>query len=608
MEEKKKESLFKKTFPYFKREIGWSVVGILLAAIVALAMSLRPQISQLIIDRILNPILGEQPVYSDSNMFNWLIDGFGETEYVGMLITLVAAVIVISLVYYIAHYIRWNITQGKTLYGENRMRDRSFYGMLRQGPLTLANYTSGDLLNITNNDTVAVKDLYLHHIPFIFQALFNVLFSLFFLVRISVYLAIVPLVMGVLSGAVSVSYRRVLRKKYDKIRRGSVELNTFVQENINGVRIVRAFATEENEIKGFKKKNDAFKDNFVELARTQAKYTMAFTIIGETVNIACISIGIWLALRGVLTVGEFATFTEYCMRIRRSITMLAGQMGAIQNCTVCANRFLELADKPEEVEDKPNAAAVPDRPDIALKKVYMRFEDKQYALRGVSLSVPYGRRVAIMGKTGSGKSVLMKLLNRLYDCTGGSISLGGVNIKNLRVDEVRRAYSFVMQDVFLFSESVEKNIAFYDESVPHERVEQVARLACAHDFVEKMSEGYETVIGEKGLGLSGGQKQRVSIARALLKDAPIILLDDCTSALDYETEKQIVENIFDSCGDKTVIMATHRATGAARCDEIIYLEDGKIVEQGTHDELMELKGRYYSVFVEQEALRAKEVH
>jgi ATP-binding cassette subfamily B protein len=223
------------------------------------------------------------------------------------------------------------------------------------------------------------------------------------------------------------------------------------------------------------------------------------------------------------------------------------------------------------------------------------------------LEVPYGKKVGIMGKTGSGKSVLMKLLNRFYDCTGGAILMDGEDIKDMRVDEVRRRYSYVMQDVFLFSESIKKNVSFYDEETPQERIEQVCTLAKADKFIEKLTDGYETIVGEQGLGLSGGQKQRVSIARALLKDAPVILLDDCTSALDYETEKAISENLTENYGERTVITVSHRASLVMNCDEIIYLENGEIVERGTHDELMALKGRYYGVFTEQEALRAQEV-
>ncbi len=604
---KKKKNLVVRMHPYFKKEYPIVVVGLILAAISSLCMTLRAQISQLVIDRILNPALGAEPEFSDSNPFNFAIESFAANDYLGMTGALLAILAAVCGLCYLTHYFRWTLTHWFLMKGENRMRDRAFYLMLRQSPLVMSRYSSGDILSATNNDTVAVKDLYMHHIPFIVNSLMQMVFALYFLILIDVYLAIVPLVTGIISGIVSVQYRRVLRKKFDRIRRGRVELNTYVQENINGVRVIRAFATEDKEIEGFKKKSGAFKDNFVSLSKTNAKYTMLFTLLGEAVNLIGIIIGIYLALNGKLTVGEFATFATYTTTIRTSITVIAGQMGSVQNSAVCANRFSEFAECEEAVADKPDALPVPQKPHITLKNVTMSFEDGQRALNRVSLDIPYGKRVGIMGKTGSGKSVIMKLLNRLYDCTGGEILMDGVNIKEMRVDEIRRRYSYVMQDVFLFSESVKKNVAFYNEEIGEEEIERVCCDACADGFIKKLADGYDTIVGEQGLGLSGGQKQRVSIARALLKDAPVILLDDCTSALDYETERSITEKLFSNYGDRTIITASHRALSVMGCDEIIYLENGEIIERGTHDELIALKGKYYEVFSEQEALRAQEV-
>jgi ATP-binding cassette subfamily B protein len=603
----KKKSLMATMHPYYKKEYPIVVISLIMAAVVSFCMTLQAQVSQLIIDRVLNPALGAEPQYSDSNFFNFVISGYATNDYKGMLIALVITMAIVCLVCYVTHYARWTMMHWFMMIGENRMRDKAFYLMLRQSPLVLSNFSSGDILSATNNDTVAVKNLYMHHIPFIITAIFRMTFALYFLLRINIYLAIVPLATGLMTAFVSFRYRIVLRKKFDQIRKGQVELNTFVQENINGVRVIRAFASESQEIKGFKKKSGAFKDNYVSLAKTQAKYNMIFTLLGEAVNVIGIIIGIVLAIKGLLTVGEFATFATYATMIRMSIMMLAGQFGAIQNCNVCANRFSEFAEREEAVVDKKDALPVPSKPNIQLKEVTMTFDGGQRALTKINLDIPYGKRVGIMGATGSGKSVIMKLLNRLYDCTGGSLTMDGVNIKEMRVDEVRRRFSYVMQDVFLFSESVKKNVAFYDEETPQEEIEKACKVAQADGFIEKLTDGYETVVGEQGLGLSGGQKQRVSIARALLKNAPVILLDDCTSALDYETEKKITESLFAEYGGRTIITASHRASSVMNCDEIIYLEDGKIVERGTHDELMEIKGRYYGVFTEQEALRAQEV-
>ena len=596
-----------RTFPYYKKEFVWVIYGIVAAFITALTMSLRPQISQLIIDRILNPALGEEAVISESNPFNFLFDGYESNDYMGMLVSAIVALVVVNLCFYLSHYTRWNITHFEMLRGENRMRNYSFLKMLKQGPLTLGGYTSGDLLNITNNDTIAVKDLYLHHIPLVVQGLFQIGFSVFFLMLISPYLVIVPLVMGGASALVSVRYRRILRVKYDNIRRGNVELNTFVQENINGVRIVRAFATENEELKKFTQKNKKFKDNYIDLAKATAKYSMIFSIMGETLKLACLGVGIALSLNGLLSVGQFAIFVNYCTQIRVDIFMLTSQLGNIQNCSVCAERFLEFAERDEELKEPKQPLEMVDSPTIEFRNVGMSFEREKYALKNVSFTLPYGKKLGIMGETGSGKSIIMKLLNRLYDCTEGTITLNGNNLKDYRIDDVRKNYSYVAQDVFLFSESLINNIKFYDENANPQKVEDACKNACVTDYVHLLSDGYETIVGEKGLGLSGGQKQRASIARAFVKDAPILLFDDCTSALDYETERRITDNLFTLYGDRTFVITSHRATTLARCDQIIYLEKGEIAECGTHSELMAKKGKYYEIYVEQENLRNEEV-
>ena len=605
--ENKRRGVIARTYPFFKKNIWGFWAAFFCMLMMSLASMLLPQIPQLIIDRIVNPALGSEPVYSDSNVFSWLIAGYAADDYVGMLAVMLIAMAVMLLVKYLSHYLRWNISHPTMIKGENRARDFAFERMLRQSPLVLGNYTAGDLLNVTNNDPTAIKDLYVHFVPFLLDSIVSMLLAMFFLVRINPLLAVIPVIMGIVTACLVRGYNKTLRKKYNVIRQGNVELNSYVQENINGVRVIRAYATEADEIKRFTKYNDAFMNNYVDLARTTSKYTMIFTILGEMVGVLSIIVGIMLATRGALSVGEFATFTSYCFTINGCIVRVVGQIGNIQNGVVCAKRFFEFADRPLLVAAPENPVPVPEKPTIAMKNACMRFGAEGDRLKNVTVEIPYGKRVGIMGKTGSGKSVFMKLLTRLYDCTSGEVTLDGINVRNFEPDELRRAYSVVTQDVFLFSESVRNNIAMYDESAPDEKIRAVAADACVDKFVGSLDNGYDTIVGEKGLGLSGGQKQRVSIARALLKDAPIILLDDCTSALDYETEREITENLYRDYGDRTTIISSHRAGSVAHCDEILYFEDGEIVERGTHAELMALKGRYCEIFTEQEALKEEEL-
>ena len=605
--EKKRRGVIARTYPFFKKHIWGFWTALFFAVMISLTGTLLPQIPQLIIDRIINPALGSEPVYSDSNVFAWLLRGFDPADYAGMLAVMLTAMAVVLFIKYLSHYLRWNIAHPTMIKGENKIRDFAFERMLRQSPLVLGRYTAGDLMNVTNNDPTAIKDLYVHFVPFLLESVISMIFATFFLVRINPVLAIIPVITGIVTAVLVRGYNKTLQKKYNVIRQGNVELSSYVQENINGVRVIRAYATENDEIKRFSKYNDAFMNNYVDLARTTSKYTMIFTVLGELVGILSIIAGIILATRGYLSVGEFATFTSYCFTINGCIVRIAGQIGNIQNGVVCAKRFFEFADRPLPVDKPANPVPVPEKPDITMKNVSMRFGSDEERLKNVNVEIPYGKRVGIMGKTGSGKSVFMKLLTRLYDCTAGEVALDGIDVKKFDPDELRDRFSVVSQDVFLFSESVRNNIALYDESASEEKIKAAARDACVDKFADSLDEGYETIVGEKGLGLSGGQKQRVSIARALLKDAPIILLDDCTSALDYETEREITDNLYRDYGDRTTIISSHRAGSVAHCDEILYFEDGEIVERGTHAELMAMKGRYCEIFTEQEALKEEEL-
>jgi ATP-binding cassette subfamily B protein len=377
-----------------------------------------------------------------------------------------------------------------------------------------------------------------------------------------------------------------------------------VQENINGVRIIRAYASEQIEINKFGARNDKFKDGFIAQAKTVARYNIVFSGLSAGVSFASTVVGAILAVNGHITVGQFTTFAAYVFLISNPILDISNRMGQIQNSMICGARMFGFLNTGNIICDPPEPDEIIGKPNLAMRNVSIKLSEHE-ELKDVSVEIPYGKKLGIMGKTGSGKSVMIKALTRLFETTYGETLLNGKNLKCYRVEDVRRQFGYVMQEVFLFSNTVDANIAYYNPDVSRDEVVRAAKTAQADGFILKLSDGYETVVGERGLGLSGGQKQRISIARALLKDAPVILLDDCTSSLDLETERKILEGIKQNYADRTLIIASHRASSVSECDEILYLEDGRITESGSHAELMAKRGKYYGVFTSQEAALAE---
>ena len=232
---------------------------------------------------------------------------------------------------------------------------------------------------------------------------------------------------------------------------------------------------------------------------------------------------------------------------------------------------------------------------------------KNKVLDDISIDIPWGKKLGVVGETGSGKSMLLESLSRIHDVSEGQITLNGINIKDYNLESLRSRFSYVFQDVFLFSDTIDANISYSEPEARHAEVVNAARHAQAHGFIMELTEDYSTIVGEKGIGISGGQKQRVAIARALLKGAPVLIFDDSTSALDVRTEKQLIGEIRECYKDKTVIISAHRLSSVINCDEILYMQDGKIVERGTFDELMKMDGHFAKVYRIQENAKYKEV-
>lgn len=591
--------IIKGMFPYFKKQLPGLIGSAFFCAAALVLCVILPQMTELIVDRIVNPALGAEPKYNPNNVFNFLLDGFAPDDYGGMFFAAGTGLAIVCLLRYCCHYFRWDLAYTSGINAENSIRNAVFDKMSKQSCAVTDRYTNGDLLNILHSDPANVKVMFSEQILIIVEQVLTFALSVFFLARISPYLLIVPLGIGVGVAVNTVFYTRIMHRRFDDIRDRSAELTTTVQENINGVRVVRAYASEEIEIKKFDRNNVEFRNAYIRHAKSSARFGCVFNAAGWTMSIVSVALGIWLCLNGEMTVGQYATFLVYTFMIKDPMIIVMEYFGAVQNSVVCGERLMRFLDEPLRIADPVDPAEVGARPHFALDGVSVRIGDRAQ-LVDVSVDLPYGKHLGIMGKTGSGKSILMKTIARFYDASEGCATLDGRPVSAYRVEDVRRQCAFVLQDVFLFSDTVTENIAFCDENADRARIEEAARLAAADKFVRALPDGYETIVGERGLGLSGGQKQRVSVARALLKDAPVLMLDDATSALDLETEREVLHNVRTVYADRTLVIATHRAASVRDCDEILFLEDGRIVERGTHDELMACGGRYCTIYTEQQ--------
>lgn len=424
----------------------------------------------------------------------------------------------------------------------------------------------------------------------------HVSFVLYCMFQLSYQLALIPLAAMAICGITAVIMERRLDGVYEEISEENAALTTVAEENLAGVRTVKAFAREKHEIAKFLSHNERYYELNITQSKIMVRYYPYFQFIGKALPVFMAVLGGSFVIKNRLTLGALVAFIEYSRNCTWPMEMMGWLTNDLSAAVASYKKLQKIFDEEPEIKDQAEARVLERiEGEVAFEHVSFGLDGKQI-LSDIDFKIPAGHTLGIMGATGSGKSSLISLLQRFYDADEGVVRLDGADVRTLTLRQLRGSINVVLQDVFLFSDTIEENIKMGKRrQLAMKEVRKAAQDAQASGFIEKMDEQYQTVIGERGVGLSGGQKQRISIARALSKQSPVLVMDDSTSALDMETEHEI-QKMLQELGHTTKIIIAHRISAVCHTDEILYLENGCIAERGTHQELMEKRGLYFQTF------------
>lgn len=548
------------------------IVGLILVFITSLLVLINPQISGMIVDEV--------------------IEG-QHYEKLGILLLIMIGVTLVRSLLRFTFLMCFESSSQGLVYD---MREEAYRKLMKEDFNFFNKNRTGDLMSRQTGDMDAVRHMVSHVIYFSFENILVFLMALVMIFSVNVKMALCMLIVLPFTLAVTLSQRRHIKPAFDRVRDCFSSLNAFAQETIAGNRVVKAFAKEDYELEKFDRENDGYRDAQLNAASIWMKYIPMFEILSQCLTIILMIMGGFMVIDGEMTIGNMVTVNGYLWMLNSPLRQAGWIINDLQRFLTAIEKIYKVyttepdIKQPEHVVEKRKLKG-----SVTFDHVNYYTNDDT-VLKDISFRVEPGQTVGIIGATGSGKSSLVNLICRFYDVNQGRVLVDDIDVRNLNLQTLRGNIGIAMQDVFLFSDTIEGNIAYGNPDCTFEQVQAAAKIANADEFIREMPEGYDTIIGERGVGLSGGQKQRISLARAILKDPSIIILDDTTSAIDMETESLIQNELKKISDERTVFIIAHRISSIIHADQILVLDNGRLVERGTHEQLLDKKGYYSTVF------------
>ncbi|TML49100.1 MAG: ABC transporter ATP-binding protein [Actinobacteria bacterium] len=509
----------------------------------------------------------------------------------------VGAIVALGVVRAVLMFGRRLISGRQALAVEMDLRQSLYARLVRLSFGFYDRHQTGQLMSRATVDLQGVRFFLGYGLIFFFQNILTVVFVTGVLFFFEWKLALIALAITPVLVVLAYRYSHVSHPTLREVQQKLADVATVAEENIVGVHVVKSFAQEPSEREKFRARTEAVFDQTIKANRQRAFYVPLISWVPLVAQAAVLLVGARMVTSGELSVGGFVAFNLYLGLLVVPLRSLGMWIGQAQRATASGERIFQVIDEPEEVTDRPGAGELPaGGGHIRFEGVGFEYMPGRPVLEGIDLDVPPGQTIALIGHTGSGKTTLTSLVPRFYDVTAGRVTIDGADVRDLKLGSLRSEIGAISQDTFLFSASVRENITFGAPGLSHDEIEHVARLAQAHEFIERLPEGYDTVIGERGITLSGGQRQRLAIARAIAVDPRILILDDATASVDASTEARIRLGLREAMEGRTTLIIAHRLSTISLADEIVVVDEGRIAARGTHDDLLETSQVYRDIY------------